>query len=111
MDQRPGSDGTGCFSPSARAVRALRTGSAVLVLGVVAPTARRRGRRGTRPVAVRRRAPDRGAVVGGPPSTDVWATGIMRAVTVVTPATWPDVVSSCIPDRARTAEVVHAYRP
>ncbi|MEU0251639.1 hypothetical protein ABZ299_03760 [Streptomyces sp. NPDC006184] len=48
-------------------------------------------------------------MVGGPPSTEVRATGIMRAGTVVTPATWPDVVGSCIPYRARTAEVVGAY--
>ncbi|MFJ7150141.1 sensor histidine kinase [Streptomyces sp. NPDC100445] len=39
MDQGPGSDGSDHFSPSARAVRALRTGSALLVLGVVVPTA------------------------------------------------------------------------
>ncbi|WP_205614307.1 sensor histidine kinase [Streptomyces dangxiongensis] len=39
MDQGPGSDGSGYFSPSARAVRALRIGSAVLVLGVVVPAA------------------------------------------------------------------------
>ncbi|MFB0615043.1 carboxylesterase/lipase family protein [Streptomyces sp. AGS-58] len=40
---------------------------------------------------------------------NVWAAGIMRAGTVVTPATWPDVVGSYLPDPARTAEVVHAY--
>jgi signal transduction histidine kinase len=39
VDQGPGSDGSSYLSPSARAVRALRIGSAVLVLGVVVPAA------------------------------------------------------------------------
>ncbi|MFI0712385.1 carboxylesterase/lipase family protein [Streptomyces inhibens] len=40
---------------------------------------------------------------------NAWSAGIIEAGTSITPATWPDVAKTFIPDPTRAEEVVHTY--